>query len=112
MYEQCIQMLPGIEPSKVLAIGDQMATDVVGARRFGFHTAIVMTGAGEVAFQHAKSAEDAIKIATSFSLVAPPNWVLSSLRWRSDERMPYPFRRAGTLSGLSAAQKKSDGLET
>lgn len=46
-YEQFFQLINGIHPSKVLAIGDQLKSDILGGNRCGFDTLLVGTGASD-----------------------------------------------------------------
>lgn len=44
MFEYALQLL-GAEPARTVMIGDRLDTDVLGARRAGLRTALVLTGA-------------------------------------------------------------------
>jgi len=44
MYEQCMEWLAPIAKSRVLAIGDGIATDIAGAVNFGIDAALVTGG--------------------------------------------------------------------
>lgn len=47
IYARCIQDMETSDPSRVLMVGDQIASDIVGARAQSWHTALVKTGAGK-----------------------------------------------------------------
>lgn len=47
-YDAFRLMIPGVADSRVLAIGDQRATDIRGARRNGFASLLCLSGAGGV----------------------------------------------------------------
>ncbi|MDD4616012.1 MAG: TIGR01459 family HAD-type hydrolase [Alphaproteobacteria bacterium] len=106
VYKRCSQLIPGIKPEKVLAIGDQIATDIIGAKRFGFSAALIMSGASERIFENAGSPEDAIRIAKS--LASPellPDIILLGLRWDGNETSA-PFRRTASLHHGQANNEK------
>jgi ribonucleotide monophosphatase NagD (HAD superfamily) len=44
IYDQCIQWLAPIPKSRLLAVGDGMATDIAGAVRYGVHSVLVKGG--------------------------------------------------------------------
>lgn len=46
VYTMCQHMLATTDRQRVLAVGDQIASDIEGARRHGWATALVLTGAG------------------------------------------------------------------
>ncbi len=86
IYQHCKQFLGNAAPDRILAIGDQIASDVVGARRHGFDAALVITGAAPQTFPQAVSLADFAK--ASYAACDPktycPNWILPSLQWRKD----------------------------
>lgn len=43
VYDTCFQAL-GLDPSRILAVGDSLATDIAGANRMGIDSLLVMTG--------------------------------------------------------------------
>ncbi len=65
IFEAALARLPGVDKSRVLMIGDQLATDILGATRFGLHAALVQTGVGRI--------EDVV------NSVATPTYVLRGL---------------------------------
>lgn len=46
IYAHCKDLLGDVEPERILAVGDQIPSDVVGAHGAGWDTALVETGAG------------------------------------------------------------------
>ncbi len=46
VYDRCRQRMRTVSPSRVLMVGDQIASDVVGARAQGWSTVLVQSGAG------------------------------------------------------------------
>ena len=44
VYDRCLDKLAGIEPGRVLCIGDSMRTDISGANRAKLHSLLVATG--------------------------------------------------------------------
>jgi len=82
VYDPCLRLLPGINRSRVLAIGDQFASDVIGAKRLGFHAALVMTGAGEITFRNAHTIQEVTAVAQGLSLdQLSVDWILPRLQW-------------------------------
>jgi len=107
VYERCSQLLTGIKPKKVLAIGDQIATDIIGAKLFGFRAALIMGGASERLFEAAVSPNDAVRIARD--LVEPhllPDFLLPGLRWTGGS--VAPFRRTTVFQNLQEFFGKPD----
>ncbi|WP_371599952.1 TIGR01459 family HAD-type hydrolase [Streptomyces sp. NBC_00564] len=49
VFAACARQMESADPERVLMVGDQIASDVVGARAQGWGTALVRTGAGELA---------------------------------------------------------------
>lgn len=49
MFVRCVQEIGEVEPSRVLMVGDQIESDIVGARAQGWHTVLVASGAGRQA---------------------------------------------------------------
>ncbi|WP_420094842.1 HAD hydrolase-like protein [Nocardia asteroides] len=66
-YDACnAYWCDGQQPRRVLAVGDQLQTDVVGAARYGWSSALVLTGAGTQS--------------RASSAAASPDYVIQSLR--------------------------------
>jgi HAD superfamily hydrolase (TIGR01459 family) len=80
VYESVIQTAyHSIAPSRVLAIGDQLQSDVAGAQRFGFHTALVLTGAGAACVGTSDPLEAVERLVSGESNGCRPNYVLEEL---------------------------------
>lgn len=48
VYEECRRLIGVVPPDRVLAVGDQLYSDVEGAARQGFRTVLVGSGAGRL----------------------------------------------------------------
>ncbi len=84
VYDECSRLLSGIDHSRVLAIGDQFESDVVGAKLYGYQAAMVMTGAAAAAFQHAHTIDNAIAVARTLGRDAIScDILLPALGWES-----------------------------
>jgi HAD superfamily hydrolase (TIGR01459 family) len=80
VYRQVKQLLRGVAPHRILAVGDQLWTDVEGANRQGLHSALVATGAAAIQFSQVHSPEEIVQMIKLLN--GPlPTWVLPSLRW-------------------------------
>lgn len=83
VYDKCKKILSGYDLNRILSIGDQLASDIVGAKQNGFHAALVSTGATNRRFPLSKSlndiAEEVFKLSDPKSLA--PEWILKSLCW-------------------------------
>jgi 4-nitrophenyl phosphatase len=44
LFEHGLRRLGGLDPSQVAMVGDRLDTDVVGGRRAGLRTILVLTG--------------------------------------------------------------------
>lgn len=44
VYERCKEMLGGMDKSRMLAVGDSVGTDILGANRFGINSVLVTGG--------------------------------------------------------------------
>jgi ribonucleotide monophosphatase NagD (HAD superfamily) len=83
-YAHCRHLLPGVSPAKILAIGDQVASDCDGALMAGMEAALVGTGAAMSTFQNCSSTPDLLTrvIERSRELKRPaPQWILPALQW-------------------------------
>lgn len=82
VYRECDTLLAGLDNPRILAIGDQFESDVVGAKRHGYHAAMVLTGAASVTLQ---GVADRRSVAAAIAGLGEPgvscDFVLSSLRW-------------------------------
>ncbi len=65
MYQQSIALL-GLEPAEIVAIGDKMGTDILGAVRTGIRSILVLTGVSDL---------DELKT-TDYQ----PTWVMQDIR--------------------------------
>ena len=82
VYAYCAALIGDIEPRRVLAIGDQIGSDIVGARRFGYDAALVATGASRNTFPAARSLAELAECALAYApLMLGPNFVLPALMW-------------------------------
>ena len=82
VYHGCFRLLGGIAPAQILAIGDNIDTDIAGARGVGIDCALVAGGI------HADRLErdgcglpDAAALEALCFGKASPNWVLPQLIW-------------------------------
>ncbi len=84
IYELCKKNLPDFKFPRILAIGDQMNSDIVGAKKYGFHAALVATGAVQKSFPEVKTLDELAHetFLTSSPKTLSPNWVLPSLCWK------------------------------
>jgi HAD superfamily hydrolase (TIGR01459 family) len=83
VYEICEANLKGIHLNKVLAVGDQLESDISGAKRFGFDAALVRTGAAATEFPSSLSTvevREKINIRSESGLLVP-DWLLPGLVW-------------------------------
>ncbi len=83
IYDYCRLLISSIQSNRILSVGDQIYSDVYGAKKQGFHAALVATGATLKNFPLSKTIEDIANEA--FSLSNPkslsPDWILPSLQW-------------------------------
>lgn len=85
VYEHCATILNGIEPGRILAIGDQIGSDVIGAKSFGYDAALVSTGAARDTFPESRTLKDLAKAAFNYNKAnLAPNYVLPALQWALD----------------------------
>ncbi|HMS25239.1 MAG TPA: TIGR01459 family HAD-type hydrolase [Acidimicrobiia bacterium] len=92
VYNALSSTLNGIPPERVLAIGDQFESDILGAQTMGFDSALVTTGVNADQFgdngDPTAAVENAMRIANGRT---PATWVLPELRWslaRDAHRLP------------------------
>ena len=48
MFEAAIRRVPGLDGRRIVMIGDQLGTDIMGAVRFGIDSVLVLTGIGRL----------------------------------------------------------------
>jgi HAD superfamily hydrolase (TIGR01459 family) len=65
IFEAAMQRLPGVDPRRIVMVGDQIVTDIRGANDFGLDSAFVETGVG----RHRDAAIHGVS----------PTWILKSL---------------------------------
>ena len=86
IYEYSSRFFSRIQLHRILAIGDQIASDVYGAKRYGIHAALVATGATKLSFPLTNSLEDIADAAfsASYPKSISPDWILPSLKWKKE----------------------------
>ena len=83
VYEICEANLKSFHINKVLAVGDQLESDISGAKMFGFDAALVRTGAAAAEFPSSFSTvevREKIKGRAESGLFVP-DWLLPGLVW-------------------------------
>jgi len=80
VFHRCAEMLGITRPEKILMVGDNLETDVLGANRIGYHSLLIASGVhrllqenGTVAFSRLGDLES--------SFAARPDHVISALKW-------------------------------
>lgn len=83
VYEICARALLGVARDKVLALGDQMWSDIYGAKKFGFDAGLVGTGASENRFSSESSINNLVREVEQIRQTEgyAPDWLLPALRW-------------------------------
>ncbi|HTH99242.1 MAG TPA: TIGR01459 family HAD-type hydrolase [Stellaceae bacterium] len=86
VYATCLEMLGGLAPGQVLAIGDSLRTDIAGASGVGIDSALVASGihGTELAGLWQETADPTAFpgiIAGLAGTGAQPNWVIPGLLW-------------------------------
>jgi HAD superfamily hydrolase (TIGR01459 family) len=84
VYQPVLSLLNGITPSRILAIGDSLTTDIQGAQTVGMDSALIMSGihhetllpSGHVRDETNKSLQSLTE-----KLGITPNYALQMLRW-------------------------------
>ena len=83
IYRHCREVFGELPPERIVAIGDSLRHDVVGAAAMGFATAFVTEGIHQEDFAGAESVatwqKRVISVARSHGTV--PDWVIPTLRW-------------------------------
>lgn len=83
VYDRCLALLEGLEPRRILAVGDQIWSDVAGAERAGMVSALVLTGAAMADCSgpiRPERLRDYLLLLAADAGVTP-TWVLPELRW-------------------------------
>jgi HAD superfamily hydrolase (TIGR01459 family) len=83
IYAECLALLGDPEPARVLAVGDSLDHDILGGRRMGMPTALVIAGVHAPAFETAKTATQIVGAAEKLAARtgAVPDWLMPSLTW-------------------------------
>ncbi|MCX7627893.1 MAG: TIGR01459 family HAD-type hydrolase [Methylophilaceae bacterium] len=83
IYRYCLDLLPGIPTSRVLAVGDSIHHDVVGGHMAGLDTLLTLQGVHVDDFVDTTNPDEIIrrirKLTDSFGAV--PDWVVPGFRW-------------------------------
>ncbi|MEZ4313113.1 MAG: TIGR01459 family HAD-type hydrolase [Polyangiaceae bacterium] len=82
VYLECAQYFHGINADRILAVGDQLHSDILGARRMGHRTALVATGATKAAFPDARTLPElaATIVLQSMDPSARPDFIMPALQ--------------------------------
>lgn len=78
VYRRALELLGPCEPGEVLAVGDGLHTDVLGAQRFGLASALV---SGGILHQELGDVDDVELRAYLARQDVQPDYVLPGLRW-------------------------------
>ncbi len=83
IYDLSFERLPGIDPSRILAVGDSLRTDVAGANAVGIDSLFVVSG---ILAQELRSAACDDLRADALALLyqkygQTPNWAAAAFRW-------------------------------
>ncbi|MDH3230128.1 MAG: TIGR01459 family HAD-type hydrolase [Alphaproteobacteria bacterium] len=82
VYKSSLALLPGIERSHILAVGDSFRTDIRGANGAGLDSLLVTHGIHRDDLCHADGAPDAARIAHQGALAgAVPTWACGLFEW-------------------------------
>ena len=89
IYEYCCNVIPDVDPSRVIAIGDSLFHDVVGAARAGMHTAFVTNGIHKSDFSGLQSDAQRLEVVCAMAkdYGVRPNWVIPQFQWKEDTTM-------------------------
>jgi HAD superfamily hydrolase (TIGR01459 family) len=83
MYDFCFELMPGVDRSRIIAIGDSLSHDVQGGMRAGIDTAFVTDGIHRADFAGATASVERLgvvaKVAQDVGVM--PRWVISRLQW-------------------------------
>lgn len=82
VYKSSLALMPGIEVSRILAVGDSFRTDIRGANGAGLDSLLVTHGIHKDDLCHADGRPDAARIAHEAALVgATPTWACGLFAW-------------------------------
>lgn len=83
IYESCLAALPGCRPSRIVAVGDSVEHDVLGAARAGLASAFVVGGihAAELCARDGGEPDPAAWHAFLASAPARPDFRVPAFRW-------------------------------
>lgn len=84
VYQPVLSLLEGVPPSRILAIGDSLTTDIKGAQSNGMDGALVMGGIHhEVLLSSGKPTPDTPKLLEDLSAAigVTPTYALPEMRW-------------------------------
>lgn len=82
VYHGCFRLLGAIDPARILAIGDNIDTDIAGARGVEIDCALVAGGIhADQLDRDAAGLPDADALAALCRGKASPTWILSQLLW-------------------------------
>lgn len=83
IYDACFRALEGLEPGEIVAVGDSLEHDIVGARKAGIASAFVTSGIHRDHFPQGASRAAAV-IALEGLIEehgAAPDWVIERVLW-------------------------------
>jgi len=82
VYEACFKALSGIDPSRILAVGDNLATDIQGAAQTGLKCALVTGGILKEKLGEPGTKAYAKSCAALFEQAkAGPDYVIPAFKW-------------------------------
>lgn len=83
VYTHCLEQFNNIPKTRILAVGDNFATDIKGGNQAGIHTTLIAGGVltHEVGFARGDMPGEAILCRLAIDNGAAPNYVLPLFRW-------------------------------
>jgi HAD superfamily hydrolase (TIGR01459 family) len=81
IYGACLELLGNPDPARVLAVGDSLDHDILGGRRMGLPTVLVIGGVHAAAFAAASSPAETVRVAEMLAGETSPDWLLPALAW-------------------------------
>jgi HAD superfamily hydrolase (TIGR01459 family) len=81
IYGACLELLGDPDPARVLAVGDSLDHDILGGRRMGMPTALVIAGVHAPAFANAGSPAEKVRVAEALAGDSRPDWLMQALAW-------------------------------
>jgi HAD superfamily hydrolase (TIGR01459 family) len=82
VYHGCFRLLGGLDPARILAVGDNLATDIAGASGVGIDSALVAGGIhAEALGLNAAGLPDPGRLQALIAGNPAPRWVLPRLLW-------------------------------